>query len=212
MRFADKVLLPAALAVALASPVFAGTITGTVKGPDGAPFAGAFVIAENAETLMTVSVLSDRQGRYYIGNLPAKLPYYQESCLRIYDAVDYAENAFDVPIVAYSGSEDAQKAAADNIEKRLKTLGLPAFRDFPANYSVAFGTPVGCANGAPTGATRLPCCPRSPLDHRLSRAGSDTFCSATSRVIKSSAHSRRTDSSSSPSLRHDESTDSCRCR
>jgi pimeloyl-ACP methyl ester carboxylesterase len=61
----------------------------------------------------------------YIGNLPAKLPYYQESCLRIYDAVDYAENAFDVPIVAYSGSEDAQKAAADNIEKRLKTLGLP---------------------------------------------------------------------------------------
>ncbi len=61
----------------------------------------------------------------YIGNLPAKLPSYQESCLRIYDAVDYAENSFDVPIVAYSGSEDPQKAAADNIEKRLKAAGLP---------------------------------------------------------------------------------------
>jgi pimeloyl-ACP methyl ester carboxylesterase len=53
-----------------------------------------------------------------------ELPPYQEACLRIYDAVDYAENAFNVPIVAYSGSKDPQKAAADNIEKRLKALGL----------------------------------------------------------------------------------------
>lgn len=33
-----------------------------------------------------------------------KLPSYQEACLHIYDAVDYAENAFDVPVVAYSGA------------------------------------------------------------------------------------------------------------
>src|SRR5205814_1606710 len=39
----------------------------------------------------------------YIGNLPKQLPDYQEKCLHIYDAVDYAENAFDVPVVAYSG-------------------------------------------------------------------------------------------------------------
>jgi predicted esterase len=61
----------------------------------------------------------------YIGGLPAELPAYQEACLHVYDAVDYAENAFDVPIVAYSGEKDKQKAAADNIEARLKKLGLP---------------------------------------------------------------------------------------
>lgn len=61
----------------------------------------------------------------YIKGLPEKLPAYQEACLRIYDAVDYAENAFDVPIVAYSGGDDPQKLAADNIEARLKQAGLP---------------------------------------------------------------------------------------
>jgi pimeloyl-ACP methyl ester carboxylesterase len=61
----------------------------------------------------------------YIKGLPAKLPPYQEACLRIYDAVDYAENAFDVPVVAYSGAEDPQKQAADNMELRCKKLGIP---------------------------------------------------------------------------------------
>lgn len=60
----------------------------------------------------------------YVAKLPAKLPDYQEACLHIYDAVDYAENAFNVPIVAYSGAEDKQMQAAVNIEKKLKTLGL----------------------------------------------------------------------------------------
>lgn len=61
----------------------------------------------------------------YVPKLPDKLPPYQEACLRIYDAVDYAENAFNVPIVAYSGSEDPQKLAADLIEARLKKLDIP---------------------------------------------------------------------------------------
>ena len=61
----------------------------------------------------------------YVGGLKNPLPAFQEKCLSIYDAVDYAENAFDVPIVAYSGSDDPQKAAADNVEKRVKSLGLP---------------------------------------------------------------------------------------
>jgi predicted esterase len=61
----------------------------------------------------------------YIKGLPDKLPDYQEACLSIYDALDYAENAANVPVVAYSGSEDPQKAAADNIEKKLKPLGIP---------------------------------------------------------------------------------------
>ncbi|MSU80300.1 MAG: hypothetical protein EXS16_19685 [Gemmataceae bacterium] len=54
------------------------------------------------------------------------LPDYQERCLRIYDVVDYVENARMIPIVAYSGGDDAQKLAADNIENRLKELKIDA--------------------------------------------------------------------------------------
>lgn len=61
--------------------------------------------------------------RGYLKSLPAKLPDWQEKCLRIYDAVDYAENVFNVPVVAYAGAEDDQLQAAKNIQDRLK--GLP---------------------------------------------------------------------------------------
>ncbi|HXQ49984.1 MAG TPA: carboxypeptidase regulatory-like domain-containing protein [Stellaceae bacterium] len=57
--------------VVLASLANAGTISGTVKGPDQAPVAGVFVQAQNAQTKMMVSVLSDRQGHYRVPNLPA---------------------------------------------------------------------------------------------------------------------------------------------
>src|SRR6202051_536045 len=49
----------------------AATITGTVTGPDGAPFRGAFVQARNAATKITVSVLSDTQGHYQVPDLTA---------------------------------------------------------------------------------------------------------------------------------------------
>jgi dienelactone hydrolase len=61
----------------------------------------------------------------YLKNLPDKLPPYLESCLHIYDAVDYAENAFNVPVVAYGGDQDPQLQAARNIEARLKPLQIP---------------------------------------------------------------------------------------
>jgi dienelactone hydrolase len=61
----------------------------------------------------------------YIKGLPDKLPSYQEACLTIYDAVDYAENAADVPVVAYGGDQDPQLQAARNIEARLKPAGIP---------------------------------------------------------------------------------------
>ena len=54
-----------------ALPAFSATITGNIKGPDGKPFMGAFVVAENTQNKMTVSVLSDAQGRYHIDRLPA---------------------------------------------------------------------------------------------------------------------------------------------
>jgi hypothetical protein len=53
-----------------------------------------------------------------------ELPDFQEKCLRIYDAIDYVENARMIPIVAYSGGDDPQKLAADNIEKRLRALKI----------------------------------------------------------------------------------------
>src|SRR5690349_1894145 len=67
---------PACLAVlgfvGIASlPADAATITGTVKGPDGAPFRAAFVQARNTAMKMTVSVLTDNEGRYLVENLPA---------------------------------------------------------------------------------------------------------------------------------------------
>ena len=71
MRLVNKLLVSLTLTMSLASPTFGATITGSVKGPDGAPFVGAFVIAENSQNKMTVSVLSDKQGRYRIANLPA---------------------------------------------------------------------------------------------------------------------------------------------
>jgi dienelactone hydrolase len=56
----------------------------------------------------------------YIKDLAEKLPSYQEACLHIYDAVDYADNVFNVPVVAYGGEKDPQLQAAHNIEKRLQ--------------------------------------------------------------------------------------------
>jgi hypothetical protein len=47
----------------------AGVISGTVKGPDGSAFKGAFVHAQSAKTKIIVNVLSDRQGAYKIQNL-----------------------------------------------------------------------------------------------------------------------------------------------
>jgi virginiamycin B lyase len=47
------------------------TLSGTVKGPNGATFQGAFVEAQNTKSRITVAVLSDTQGRYRIERLPA---------------------------------------------------------------------------------------------------------------------------------------------
>src|SRR5947199_9225445 len=49
----------------------AATLTGTVTGPDGAPFRAAFVQARNARTKITVSVLTNNQGQYRAENLGA---------------------------------------------------------------------------------------------------------------------------------------------
>src|SRR4051812_40603193 len=74
MRFVHHLVSSATLAITLAAALGAASgasITGSVKGPDGKPFMGAFVVAENAQNKMTVTVLTDAKGGYHINNLPA---------------------------------------------------------------------------------------------------------------------------------------------
>jgi virginiamycin B lyase len=66
-----KTLVLFALACFLIPQARAATISGTVKGPDGAPFMGAFVQAQNTKTKITVNVLSHKDGKYHVDDLPA---------------------------------------------------------------------------------------------------------------------------------------------
>ena len=68
---AASFVLSVATAVIVASPAHAASITGTVTGPDGAPLRAAFVQARHGKLKMTVSVLTDKAGRYVVENLPA---------------------------------------------------------------------------------------------------------------------------------------------
>src|SRR6266478_6437707 len=70
MRPATKVLGLVGLILSFASLGYGATISGTVKGPDGKSFKGAFVAAQNLESRITVNVLSDKDGRYRVENLP----------------------------------------------------------------------------------------------------------------------------------------------
>src|SRR5499427_1698488 len=71
MRATMRLMLGVGSLVAAMSPADAATITGTVTGPDGKPFRGAFVQARNLKTKITVSVLSDTAGKYRVDNLTA---------------------------------------------------------------------------------------------------------------------------------------------
>ena len=70
MRISATGLVLLSLAL-LSSATYGATVTGEVKAPDGAPFRGAFVQAQNTGTKMTVSVLSNAEGRYAIEICPA---------------------------------------------------------------------------------------------------------------------------------------------
>jgi cytochrome c5 len=71
MKMQNRILSLAALLLLAGTMGRAATLTGTVKGTDGAPFQGAFVEAQNVKSKINVIVLSDRQGQYRIENLPA---------------------------------------------------------------------------------------------------------------------------------------------
>jgi virginiamycin B lyase len=73
MRFftGTKIFALLIATVFLSLQAFGATVTGTVKGPDGAPLMGAFVEAQNTNTKITVNVLSSKDGRYHVDDLPA---------------------------------------------------------------------------------------------------------------------------------------------
>ncbi len=52
------------------------------------------------------------------------LPPYQEALFHIYDARDYALNAFDIPTVGYGGEDDPQKQASINVREQLTKEGF----------------------------------------------------------------------------------------
>ena len=60
----------------------------------------------------------------YVSKFPEPLTPTQETTLHLYDAVDYAENVFNLPVVAYDGAEDKQLQASRNIEAALKKSEL----------------------------------------------------------------------------------------
>ncbi|MFC1757763.1 prolyl oligopeptidase family serine peptidase [Planctomycetota bacterium] len=53
------------------------------------------------------------------------LPTHQHATLRIYDSIDYALNAFNVPTCTYGGENDAQLAAGKSMHDAAMKLGVP---------------------------------------------------------------------------------------
>ncbi len=51
-------------------------------------------------------------------------PWWEQRLWRLYNATDYAENLFNLPVVAYSGEIDRQKQAADIMARSLEKEGI----------------------------------------------------------------------------------------
>lgn len=62
---------------------------------------------------------------YKYQNVTQPLPPYQDATLHIYDAADYVQNAFDVPICTYGGELDKQLVASTFMKSDADKLGVP---------------------------------------------------------------------------------------
>ncbi|MBW3542753.1 MAG: prolyl oligopeptidase family serine peptidase [Planctomycetes bacterium] len=61
---------------------------------------------------------------YKYQNQAEKLPDYQHQALHIYDAVDYALNAFNVPVITYGGELDKQLVASTTMVEAAGERGI----------------------------------------------------------------------------------------
>jgi len=64
--------------------------------------------------------------------------WFEEKLLHLTNATDYAANFFNVPVVAYNGDHDAQRQAADIMEKNLASEGLTLSRVWGQNIGHAY--------------------------------------------------------------------------
>lgn len=54
----------------------------------------------------------------------AAMPWYERSLLHWYDATDYALNLYNLPLIAYAGTEDPQQQSGDVMAEACKELGI----------------------------------------------------------------------------------------
>ncbi len=67
-----------------------------------------------------------------------QLNWFEEKLLHLTNATDYAENFFNVPVVAYNGDKDPQRQAADIMERNLAEEGLTLARVWGQNIGHAY--------------------------------------------------------------------------
>lgn len=63
----------------------------------------------------------------------AKIPWWERKLWQLYDATDYAANFSNLPVVAYNGTIDPQRQAADVMERAMKAEGLTLPRVWGTN-------------------------------------------------------------------------------
>src|SRR6185503_4779971 len=71
-----------------------------------------------------------------------KPPSWEQKLWQLYDATDYAANFFNLPVVAYNGTDDPQRQAADMMERAMKVEGLKLPRVWGTNVGHKY-TPEG---------------------------------------------------------------------
>jgi pimeloyl-ACP methyl ester carboxylesterase len=71
-----------------------------------------------------------------------KPPSWEQKLWQLYDATDYAANFFNLPVVAYNGTDDPQRQAADMMERAMKAEGLTLPRVWGTNVGHKY-TPEG---------------------------------------------------------------------
>jgi hypothetical protein len=68
-----------------------------------------------------------------LGTNRFKVPWWEQRLWQRYDATDYAANFFNLPVIAYNGTDDSQRQAADVMERALKKEGLTLLRVWGTN-------------------------------------------------------------------------------
>jgi pimeloyl-ACP methyl ester carboxylesterase len=70
--------------------------------------------------------------------------WFEDKLFHLTNATDYAADFFNVPVIAYNGDMDAQRQAADIMEKNMAAEGLALSRVFGKNIGHAY-TPAAMA-------------------------------------------------------------------